>query len=261
MLFDWFTLIAQLVNFLILVWLLKRFLYKPILNAIEEREKLIANQLNDAEESKANANKELENYQQKNAVFDQQRQELFNNAITEVNAERQKLLEQTRSEVEALRQRLQESLRTEQQNLSSEIIRRTSSEVFAIARKTLADLASINLEDQMVSVFVNRLNSFKSEEKELLRSAFKQSSSGILIRSTFDLPAEQKSAIQSAIRNNIDLSPQMKFEITPHLISGIELITNGYKISWTIDDYLISLENHIADLLNDKSNITTERMP
>ena len=36
---NWFTVIAQLVNFLILVWLMKRFLYKPILNAIDEREK------------------------------------------------------------------------------------------------------------------------------------------------------------------------------------------------------------------------------
>ena len=39
---DWFTVVAQAINFLILVWLLKRFLYKPILHAIDEREKGIA---------------------------------------------------------------------------------------------------------------------------------------------------------------------------------------------------------------------------
>ena len=33
-----FTVFAQAINFLILVWLLKRFLYKPILHAIDERE-------------------------------------------------------------------------------------------------------------------------------------------------------------------------------------------------------------------------------
>jgi len=48
MLIDWFTVVAQVVNFLILVWLLKRFLYRPILNAIDAREKRIATKLADA---------------------------------------------------------------------------------------------------------------------------------------------------------------------------------------------------------------------
>ena len=49
MLIDWFTVAAQALNFLILVWLMKRFLYKPILNAIDAREKLIAKELADAD--------------------------------------------------------------------------------------------------------------------------------------------------------------------------------------------------------------------
>ncbi|MFQ3186924.1 MAG: F-type H+-transporting ATPase subunit b, partial [Marinomonas primoryensis] len=53
MLIDWFTVIAQLINFLVLVWLLKRFLYRPILNAIDAREKRIADELADADEKRA----------------------------------------------------------------------------------------------------------------------------------------------------------------------------------------------------------------
>lgn len=261
MLFDWFTLVAQLVNFLILIWLLKRFLYKPILDAIDEREKLIAAQLHEAEVSKAETSKELENYQQKNTVFDQQRQELFNNATSEVNAERQKLLEQTRKEVETLRLRLMETVRAEQQNMSSEIMRRTRTEVFAIVRKTLADLASVNLEDQMSSVFISRIKTLTPDEKEKLHSVFKQPSREILVHSTFDLSLAQQSAIQSAIKNNLNIVTGIKFETAPHLVSGIELISNGYKVSWTIEDYLISLEAHIAELLNEKTGIKTETMP
>jgi F-type H+-transporting ATPase subunit b len=52
MLIDWFTVGAQVVNFLILVWLLKRFLYKPILHAIDERERRIAKELADADTKK-----------------------------------------------------------------------------------------------------------------------------------------------------------------------------------------------------------------
>ena len=52
MLIDWFTVGAQALNFLILVWLLKHFLYKPILNAIDAREKRIAAELADADAKK-----------------------------------------------------------------------------------------------------------------------------------------------------------------------------------------------------------------
>ena len=55
---SWFTIIAQIVNFIVLVWLLKRFLYKPILKAIDEREKKIATQIKDAEAKDALAKKE-----------------------------------------------------------------------------------------------------------------------------------------------------------------------------------------------------------
>jgi len=63
MLIDWFTVGAQVLNFLILVWLLKHFLYKPILNAIDAREKRIASELADADAKKSEAQKERDDFQ------------------------------------------------------------------------------------------------------------------------------------------------------------------------------------------------------
>ena len=77
---DWFTVVAQAINFLILVWLLKRFLYKPILHAIDEREKGIAAQLAEAEAKKAEAQKERDDFQHKNEAFDQERAALLKKA-------------------------------------------------------------------------------------------------------------------------------------------------------------------------------------
>ena len=77
MLIDWFTVGAQALNFLILVWLLKRFLYEPILRAIDAREKRIATELADADAKKAEAQKERDEFQQKNGEFDRQRAALL----------------------------------------------------------------------------------------------------------------------------------------------------------------------------------------
>ena len=73
MLFDGFTVAAQTLNFLVLVWLMKRFLYKPILDAIDAREKRIALALADAAAKKTEAQQERDEFQKKNEVFDQAR--------------------------------------------------------------------------------------------------------------------------------------------------------------------------------------------
>src|SRR5271168_4151937 len=117
---DWFTVVAQAINFLILVWLLKRFLYKPILHAIDEREKGIATQLADAEAKKAEAEKDRDDFQHKNQVFDQERAALLKKATDDARAERSRLLAEATKDADALRAKRQEALHVEQRNLSTE---------------------------------------------------------------------------------------------------------------------------------------------
>ena len=102
MLIDWFTVGAQALNFLILVWLMKRFLYKPILHAIDEREKQIATELANADKKKAEAQKESDEFKHKNEEFDQQRAALLSKATDEAKSERQRLLDEARQAATAL---------------------------------------------------------------------------------------------------------------------------------------------------------------
>ena len=169
MLIDWFTVAAQVVNFLILVWLLKRFLYKPILHAIDAREQRIALALADADAKKAEAQQERDEFQHKNAVFDQQRAGLLSQATDKAHAERQRLLDEARQDSDILRAERQDALKREQQSLNAEIARRTREEVFAIARKALTDLAGKSLEASMSEVFARRLRALNDDVKKELR--------------------------------------------------------------------------------------------
>ena len=157
MLIDWFTVGAQALNFIILVWLLKRYLYKPILNAVDAREKRIAAELADADAKKAEAQKEREEFQHKNEEFDRQRAALLSKATDEAKAERERLLDDARKAADALSAKRQEALRSDANNLNQAIRRRTQQEVFAIARKALTDLATTSLEERMSEVFTQRL--------------------------------------------------------------------------------------------------------
>jgi len=257
---SWFTVIAQIVNFIVLVWLLKRFLYKPILKAIDEREKKIAGQIKDAEAKDALAKKEQAEFSKKNESFDKKKKELMDKAIAETNEERQKLLESARNEATELRSKLDKSLKEMQENLNRDIALKTQQEVFAIARKTLTDLASLSLEEQSANIFIKRLNDLKKEEKKQFTEAFKSGSNlpdgkqgSILVQSAFDLPAKQQTDIKSAVNEILGAKTQFQFKTAPEIISGIELTSNGYKLAWSISEYLNSLQKIISQTLNNKT--------
>jgi len=252
MLLDWFTIGAQAVNFLILVWLMKRFLYKPILNALDSREKLIAKELADADAKKSEAEKERDEFQKKSAEFDQQRAALLTKAADEAKAEGLRLLEEARKAADALRARRQESLANDARNLNQAISRLTQKEVFAITRKVLSDLATVSLEERMGEVFDRRLRALNDQGKQVLGAALKKNSGPAVIRSTFDLPAPQRAAIQNALNETFSADIQLRFETTPDLVSGIELSSNGQKVCWSIAAYLGSLEKDVAKLLKEK---------
>jgi F-type H+-transporting ATPase subunit b len=253
MLIDWFTVGAQIVNFLILVWLLKHFLYKPILDAIDAREKRIAAELADADTKKAEAEKEHTDFEDKNRVFDQQRSALLGKAADEAKAERERLIEQAKKDAESLRVTQADALRGDQVRLGSEITLLAEREVFAIARKALTDLATVSLEERVGEVFTRRLRELDPKAKELLGAALKNSPQPALIRSAFDLPADQKAAIQNALNETFSTVVRIKFEDSQDVVCGIELTANGQKVAWSIASYLTELSKKVSDLVDTQS--------
>jgi F-type H+-transporting ATPase subunit b len=227
MLIDWFTVGAQALNFLILVWLMKRYLYKPVLNAIDAREKLVATELADAAAKKTEAQKDRDEFQHKNEEFDKQRAALLTKATDEAHTESLRLLDEARKAADALSAKRQEALIGEAKNLSDEISRRTRDEVFAITRKALTDLATVSLEERMGEVFTRRLHALNGKAKECVAEALKTSSAPALVRSTFDLPAEQRAAIQNALNETFSSEVRVRFETAPDLVAGVELTANG----------------------------------
>ncbi len=250
MLVDWFTVGAQAINFAILAWLLKRFLYQPVLDAIDAREKRIAKELADADASKAEARAERDEFRRKNNEFDEQRAALLNRATQEAKAEGQRLLEQARQAADALSARRREALQSDADNLTHAIGRGAQREVLAIARKALADLASADLEERMSAVFVHRLREMDPRTKTRLAESLKSAAEPALVRSAFDLPAAQRAEIQEALGAILGAPLRLRFETAPELISGIELTTNGQKLAWSIAEYLKSLQERVAELLD-----------
>lgn len=258
MLIDWFTVGAQALNFVILVWLMKRFLYKPIINAVDAREKRIAKERADADATKAQAGKDRDEFEKRNQVFDQQRAALLSKAMAEAKAERQCLLGEARKAADVFTAKRQELLRHEAKSINQAITDRTRHEVFAIAQKLLKDLANADLDEQLTEVFTRRLRTLKGNSKSALVAAIKTASEPALVRTSFELPKAQHTVIQDAINETFAAEISLRFETAPELIGGIELTVGGQKLAWSIADYLMSLETGVDDLLKARDQPAAE---
>lgn len=249
MLIDWFTVSAQALNFLVLVWLMKRFLYQPVLHAIDAREQRIAAELADADARQTEAKAERNEFQRKNAEFDRERAGLLGKATDEANTERMRLIDEARQAAEELSTKQQESRRQEVANLMESITRRTKEEVFAISRKALADLVGADLEERLCGVFLAKLQSSDDEVRSQLADAVQDGSEPPMIRSAVDLPPEQQEAIRNVLQEMLSTDVRPRFTTVPGLVGGIELTAGGQKLGWSIADYLKSLEAGIEELV------------
>jgi F-type H+-transporting ATPase subunit b len=242
-LIDWFTVCAQALNFLILVWLLHRYLYKPVLAAIASREKKVAATIADATAKEAHTRAADEALGKREATFDREREALLRKASDEAVVERQRLIEAARSDSQQLRVQLADSLNAERLELGRQLSLRTQAEVFALTRKTLSDLAGVGLEDQMTEALIHRLQELPETQRKALVGV-----TGLLVRSAFDPSAAQRARLQAAVHESLAPQIALRYETAPELVCGIELSADGVKLAWSIADYLATLSRDTASL-------------
>jgi F-type H+-transporting ATPase subunit b len=149
-----------------------------------------------------------------------------------------------------MRVRQQNAMRDDQVKLSHEMSRLAQEEVFAIARKALADLASASLEERMGEVFTRRLREMDGNAKESLAAALKTLSEPAVVRSAFEMAANERSAIQNALNETFSAEIPTRFETAPGIVCGIELTANGQKLAWDIAEYLAALARNLESRLD-----------
>jgi F-type H+-transporting ATPase subunit b len=253
MLIDWFTVGAQVLNFIALVWLLKRFLYKPVLNAIDARERRVAAELANADLQMTEIKKSREELRAKNNAFDADRGALLAKAILDAKTEAERLLGIARLAADALTLQRNAALQAETARLSGALSRLAAAESISIARAALKDLSGADLEARICEVFVRRLRGIDSPAKESLGALLTSPTEKPVVTSSFELSSVDRIAIQSALNETFSADIHLRFELSSSAIGGIAVNAGGERLSWTIADYLKTLEEKTAALLSTES--------
>ncbi|SNR95603.1 MULTISPECIES: hypothetical protein [unclassified Azospirillum] len=220
------TLALQLVNFLVLVWLLRRFLFRPVLAAIDKRDADLTQRRAQAETLAAEVAATRSAVEAERQSLAKQAAELRATAQAEAEAERRRLLDAARQSADALRAAAASQLAAERQQAETDLTKQAADLATAMAGRLLAD-ARPDLADRVLTdALCQQLATLPAAEKSSLLAG----PGGITLTSARPLPADLQSALITALGPNIAIS----WTVDPAVIAGVELSAPHHLIhqSW-----------------------------
>jgi F-type H+-transporting ATPase subunit b len=246
---DWFTVGAQVVNFLILVVLLKKFLYGPITQAMSAREAKIQAQLAEAETHRQEAAAAETAMQKRLQELEDKRQALSVQVEADVARQKKILLETARQEVGQYRQGWLQALAREKAAFAQTVQERCSQQVFALARLILRELGDVSLEECFLQVFIDKLQQLPPEDEQAFQESLLESGDAAVVASAFSLTGANQVRLLAAVQARFGSKVTIQFETDPGLITGLELKTRSRKLSWTAERSLHNLEEKVTEQL------------
>jgi F-type H+-transporting ATPase subunit b len=245
-LFDWWTFGFQVVNFLILVVLLRVFLYGRVIKAMDERDRKIAAHFQGAEEKERQADARASDLVRERAAFESQRTGLLDDARRQAAERRLALEDDARRDVDALAARWRENLAREKEAFLAAVRRRMTVLVCDASRRALADLADEALERRIVAVLLKRLGDMTQEDLAALRDGASRDGGRAVVATASDLPDDDRRRAAETLAKVLGDGVRVDFETAPELVCGVEVRAGGREASWTISHYMDDLERDLA---------------
>lgn len=242
---DWLTVAAQIVNFLVLVWLLRRFLYGPITAAMARREARIAERLGEAAARRASAEEEAERFRRMQADLEAERERVLSVAREAAENERRALGKEARETIEAQKQQWLRQLESERAALLRDLRHRSTRAFYTLARRALDDLAGAGLEEQIARSFARKLAGLDDVATARLAEAAKRADGRIRVRSRFELDADARETLTKAVADRLALG-DIDFAHDPDLACGLVLEAGSQRLSWSLESYLDGFEAAVA---------------
>jgi len=249
---DWFVFLCQIVHLLLLLWLLKKFLYGRIIGAMDAREAKIANTFEEAEKARDAARAAESQYEQRLQRLETEYEGMMNSARQEAESRRKEMMDLARAEVDRLQERWLETVRSERDAFLQELRRMAGTQIYAITRRVLRDLADVELEKRIVEILMERIEAMDEEERRKFRDSVAEGGF-ITVQSAFDIPPDEQRRLDEAIHRHISDGAEVVFERTDDVMTGYELKSDGHKIAWSIKDYVDSLEEKFYHALYEEA--------
>jgi len=221
MTFDWWTFALQAVNFVILVWLLKRFLFKPVAAIVARRKEEISHALAAAQAAEQNAEQARRELEARRAQIEAARRAMVEEERARLAEEGKKMLEAARAEGEQLKQTMLKRLEEERAAITNEVFEQAAELAVVLATRLLQEVAASSLEQVFLQRVLEHLDRLSEAERAALYSA--GNTQPLLIATAHTLSADEQQQWRSSLAKRLGNSPSFAFTTEPDLIAGAEL--------------------------------------
>jgi F-type H+-transporting ATPase subunit b len=246
---DLVTLIAQILNFLLLLWVLKKLLYKPLLTAMANRKKDIIKAIEDAEKKQEEALGLKEENEKMLEDIRKQKNELLRKAEEEIGIEKTEMSQKLREEQEAERVEFKEQLEIEKQRFIKEVNKVVANKFAKFSKTVFSDLSNTDIEAQAIEVFLNKIKDLKKAEIEKINTSAKAHNGEITIATSHDLSKKTADKIKDSIKKIGVNYTKIKFEKDSEIILGVNLKADSYIIAWDLKEFLNSFKEELTKIL------------
>lgn len=235
---NWSTFLLEIINFLVLVWILKRFLYKPVLEVIARRRAGIENQLAEARRLHDEADTLKAEYENRLSAWDHERQQAREALAQELHEERARRIEdlhatlaqeRDKDRIAASRRRTEDRRAIEHQAL------RQSAQ---FAARLLAQASGPDLEERLGDLLLQGLSNLSGDHVAALRTQWGEPPEAIRVASAFPLAQERKQRLEKTLIAVTGLAVPVRYEQHADLLAGLRITIGAWVLRANVQDEL-----------------------
>jgi len=235
---NWSTFVLEIINFLVLVWILKRFLYRPVLEVIARRQAGIDKTLNDAKSIRSEAEKLQQQYEGRLASWAQEREQARESLVTELDAERAGRMKQLESELGQEREKSRVVEARRQADIERDLEIAALSQGARFASRLLEQAAGPDLQLRLVEMLLKDLNEVPGDRTEALRTRYGKAPDTIDVASAFPIPDDQRKRLEKALKKLVSPDVSLRYRQNEALLAGLRIVIGAWVLGANVLDEL-----------------------
>lgn len=230
---NWTTFALEIINFLALLWILKRFLYRPVMQTLAERRSGIERTLAEARASEAQAASMKQQFERRLADWEQEKASARTRFEAELAAERGRQMDALARELAGERERSAAVETHRRETQRRELATQAGSEARRFASVLLARVAGPDLEARLLEVFVEELAALPEESLVAVRSGPNGNGQGVL-RTAYALSDAQRRSLSATIDTRLGQAIALDFVVDPTLLAGVRLSLGAWQLDFSL---------------------------
>jgi F-type H+-transporting ATPase subunit b len=221
--FSWSTFALQAINFLALVWLLKRFLFKPVRAIVAQRKAEITRVQAEAETARQRAEQACKQFETRQSEIEAQRQAVIDQTRAEIAAERARMIEDARAEIQKQKSAALKHLDEERDSVAREILGRSMQIAVQLAEQLLRQFAAPRLDELLLGRLLEHLDKLPVNERTALLDQSAADGGQLIVTTACPLDSDAEAKWRAALNQRLGGSQDITFVADKELIAGTEL--------------------------------------